>query len=631
MRAHKKTVYTLLIFLSSALCFSLLLFFAYSRDNKYTDKCIQPISGLLYPDEESLENDLFFLANQWQFYPDAALTPMDFKQGLPEIPMEFVTIGKFNDFSRGSKNSSPYGKAAYRLVIELPEKENVYSLLLPEIYSSYRLYINQDLVFTMGNPDSKERETGRHTISFSASGRTEILIQAANYDHYYSGMTYPPVFGTSDNVQRYQYTKLFLHSTAIVLLLLLSAFSLYFFLKLRDRRAGIFCIMSLLVSIYISYPVFYTFFHVKNSFWYGLELFTTYAIYFLYVYLQHIFLNLRARGYQIFSYLLLAFSAAAFLYGTFFCSIWQIHTVFPICVAILKILVSVYLAANILYAGFCGEDFSLFVPALTGMVCASFWADRLLPLYEPKYGGFFPEYCSIAAVTAGAFFLWFQLADAYRLNHFYEEEKKRFSTQVALQKVHYDELTKKIEESARQRHDMRHHLHTVYQFLEVRDTVQAMEYLREYDKNMTVMQRETLCSHPIADALLQYYEKLCTEKHIGFKVMLGMPANLPMEDTDISILFGNLLENAYEACLEYDRENPYIKIWGRYKEPGFLFRIENTFSTPLKERNGKYHSTKHDGPGIGTESVRKVVQQYNGTVDFSKEEHIFQVSVILDL
>ena len=64
---------------------------------------------------------------------------------------------------------------------------------------------------------------------------------------------------------------------------------------------------------------------------------------------------------------------------------------------------------------------------------------------------------------------------------------------------------------------------------------------------------------------------------------------------------------------------PHIKIRGEYREAGFLVRFENTFSNPLKEKNGAFQSTKHGGPGIGTESVKKLVQQYQGTVGFAKE------------
>ena len=128
MKLRKNLIRTISAFSLSVICFFLFLFFLYEKDNKYTDSCLQPISGILCPDEESLEKDIFYLTNQWQFYPDASLTPRDFKQGLPDMPMEFITIGKYNDFSLGDRDRSPYGRATYRMSVELPQKSRVYSL-----------------------------------------------------------------------------------------------------------------------------------------------------------------------------------------------------------------------------------------------------------------------------------------------------------------------------------------------------------------------------------------------------------------------------------------------------------------------------------------------------------------------
>lgn len=90
MKLRKNLIRTISAFSLSVICFFLFLFFLYEKDNKYTDSCLQPISGILCPDEESLEKDIFYLTNQWQFYPDASLTPRDFKQGLPDMPMELI-------------------------------------------------------------------------------------------------------------------------------------------------------------------------------------------------------------------------------------------------------------------------------------------------------------------------------------------------------------------------------------------------------------------------------------------------------------------------------------------------------------------------------------------------------------
>ena len=299
MKLRKNLIRTISAFSLSVICFFLFLFFLYEKDNKYTDSCLQPISGILCPDEESLEKDIFYLTNQWQFYPDASLTPRDFKQGLPDMPMEFITIGKYNDFSLGDRDRSPYGRATYRMSVELPQKSGVYSLYLPEIFSSYRLYVNGTLLTSMGNPDSKDRKTGIQSVSFSARGSVEILIQAANFSHYYSGMTYPPIFGLEKNIWRYQYTRLFLHNVVIILVFLLCLFSAYFFLKLRDKRAGTFLSDGSVGDRLHFLPGLSIHFSARailcGTGW-SCSLHMPYI--FLYVYLQNTFLNCQARGYS---------------------------------------------------------------------------------------------------------------------------------------------------------------------------------------------------------------------------------------------------------------------------------------------------------------------------------------------
>lgn len=74
-------------------------------------------------------------------------------------------------------------------------------LEVPEIFSSCRIYVNQTLVRQMGSPDTTP--VSRHIenpLIPLPSGTVELVIQAANDTHYYSGLTYPPVLETSSTV-----------------------------------------------------------------------------------------------------------------------------------------------------------------------------------------------------------------------------------------------------------------------------------------------------------------------------------------------------------------------------------------------------------------------------------------------
>lgn len=132
-------------------CFFVCLHFLYWYDNKYTAKGLQPVSGMLCLSEEDLAGrQLYFLTRQWQFYPDVLLTPEDFKGKTPDIYMRYITIGEYNNFSMDNPARSTRGSATYRLLLSLPGTPRSYTLALPEIFSSYSLYIGGEKYSSLG-------------------------------------------------------------------------------------------------------------------------------------------------------------------------------------------------------------------------------------------------------------------------------------------------------------------------------------------------------------------------------------------------------------------------------------------------------------------------------------------------
>ncbi len=62
----------------------------------------------------------------------------------------------------------------------------------------------------------------------------------------------------------------------------------------------------------------------------------------------------------------------------------------------------------------------------------------------------------------------------------------------------------------------------------------------------------------------------------------------------------------------------------------FSMIIDNTsMQEPIWE-NGKLLSCKHDGFGMGTESVRIITQRYHGDARFEWKDNIFYTSIMLN-
>lgn len=138
-------------------------------------------------------------------------------------------------------------------------------------------------------------------------------------------------------------------------------------------------------------------------------------------------------------------------------------------------------------------------------------------------------------------------------------------------------------------------------------------------------ERTLLCRNLIVDGMLRYYETLCDQTDISFSCETTLPPSLPITDVELSILFGNLLENAYEAAGRRGCVTPFIAIHATVTDAALFLLIENSCTTPPKRESGRFLSTKHDEYGMGTLSVSSIVEEHGGQCVFGHNNGVFSV------
>lgn len=222
-------------------------------DNKYTMSAALTQDSTLIPDCDILEADgLIWLADGWELYPDVLLEPGSRRSGWGIYVGQVQTWAAFHD------DASPYGRASYRLVLEGPEEPVSAALWLPEVFSACRVYVNGVLVGQSGEFSPDYRPLVRDlTVSFPLAGRTELIIQAENRSHYYSGMTYPPALGSPQAVAELSAERTALYALMTFSTLSFALFSLATWLV--DAREGGLSLwlagLTLSFALRISYPL----------------------------------------------------------------------------------------------------------------------------------------------------------------------------------------------------------------------------------------------------------------------------------------------------------------------------------------------------------------------------------------
>lgn len=212
-------------------------------------------------------------------------------------------------------------------------------------------------------------------------------------------------------------------------------------------------------------------------------------------------------------------------------------------------------------------------------------------------------------------------------NYVYKREQRVKQEQVRLQEV----LMVREENQACHAviHDTRHFLYTVQSLLEREDIEEAKKLLQDcVDAKLT---KKRFCNRAVLNVILQYYQSVCDKAGISLAVDIRGAVLSDLNDTEMTVLFGNLLENAYEAA----GNQGFIELRVDVNEHSGMTVIEekNSYLGEIKkDKAGKLITSKNkEEHGIGMQSIEKIVRRHEGVYiyDFDKSTHIFRSKIAL--
>ena len=236
-----------------------------------------------------------------------------------------------------------------------------------------------------------------------------------------------------------------------------------------------------------------------------------------------------------------------------------------------------------------------------------------------------------SVVNFGAFLIYYLILRMIRDYQSYSKLREENHV-LSLQLMQYDGLNQRIALARQGRHDLRHHILTMENMVKEENYDALRSYLMEIGEKYQLEGPLNFCSNTTVNGILTYFSEIAECGEIEFKVNIGVPEDVKIAKTDLSILFGNLIENAVEACQRQKTGPRKISVRGQVDGNTFALAIDNTYeAVPEKDRRGRFYSMKHSGAGIGTESVKEIVNRYNGVIQFETRGDLFCVSAMLYL
>lgn len=211
------------------------------------------------------------------------------------------------------------------------------------------------------------------------------------------------------------------------------------------------------------------------------------------------------------------------------------------------------------------------------------------------------------------------------------EKAKMAKRQLAMQNEYYTTISRHIEETRAARHDLRHHLALIISYVDSGNNKKLKEYLNQYIQSVPEDTVITLCKNYAVNTITHYYMEQAKKDNIETDIHINLPEHIGVADSDLCIVFGNLLENALEACRRLKELSPFITVSAALAGEYVVIAVDNSFDGGIRKDKDVFLSSKRDGKGIGITSVQAVADKYNGQTKFEYFDNVFRASVMLRL
>lgn len=181
----------------------------------------------------------------------------------------------------------------------------------------------------------------------------------------------------------------------------------------------------------------------------------------------------------------------------------------------------------------------------------------------------------------------------------------------------------------RQLHDLKHQIAG----MRLAGNDNWKDYLDELENAVRTYETWNVSGNSVLDSLLTQIRQFGMKYGIQLTCKADGKALDFLPVRSLCSIFGNLLDNAAEAVIML--ENPderIIQLEVTQKEHFLLIRMENRCETPLCFEEGSLPPTtkkNKQNHGIGLKSVKMTVEQYGGSMNLTRENGWFVVSILI--
>ncbi len=216
-----------------------------------------------------------------------------------------------------------------------------------------------------------------------------------------------------------------------------------------------------------------------------------------------------------------------------------------------------------------------------------------------------------------------------------EKQEERHERAMLLQQgMFYQKQIENIEASLNAakafRHDVKNYLYVLNSLVENGEKEAALKHIAQVTGVLDVNSEYARSGNVMIDGILNLKLQEAERSGIDVKLELSIPEKVNVASFDMSVILGNLMDNAITAAAKVPEEKR-IKTIIKYKRGRLIIQVSNSYNGQLKYVGTELVTTAEDreNHGIGIKNIKSALGRYNGEMEIEHSESIFTVTLLM--
>lgn len=211
------------------------------------------------------------------------------------------------------------------------------------------------------------------------------------------------------------------------------------------------------------------------------------------------------------------------------------------------------------------------------------------------------------------------------------EVKKQEAEGLKLHDRMLEERCQEMQQTRQVVHDLKNHIIVLKKYSDEGREKELNKYIQDLYHELTIYGTQEWTGIEILDYLLTQKVKMAQWKQIEIQIETQRIDSLLFSNIEIVAVFGNLLDNAIEACEKLDIGERWIYLLIKKKNHMLFLEVVNSKEHGTDERSKKNTGRKKKGGihGYGLKSVCQIVERHKGQITCESTEGKYSVSIMV--